>query len=117
NGKALAELPGLKIGTGEAEPNGHSQALIVRLVGAPNRLQERIKRFDSPDCVQPEVAEAVQDLAENVRVAAPGRELPSFSEQRGRLVLQIAQTSEVRHDLGAHGCSLGEVLRRRRERV
>ena len=52
-----------------------------------------------------------------MRVAAPCRELSCFSEKGGRLVLQIAQTSEVSHDLGAHGGSLGEVLRRLRERV
>src|SRR6266542_3671403 len=52
-----------------------------------------------------------------MRVAAPCRELPCFSEKRGCLVLQIAHTSEVHHDLGAHGGSLSEALRRLRERV
>ena len=54
NGKALAEPPGIKIGTGQAVANGHSQADVLRLVGAPNRLEERIQRlFDGPS-EQPE---------------------------------------------------------------
>src|SRR5947209_4977821 len=52
-----------------------------------------------------------------MRVTAPCRERPSFSEKRGALVLQIAHTSEVIHDLGAYSRSLSEVLRRLWERV
>src|SRR5262245_56736205 len=52
-----------------------------------------------------------------MRVSTPCRELPSLSEERGCLVLQIAHTSEMHHDLSPHGCSLSEALRHLRERV
>src|SRR5262249_31046941 len=50
-------------------------------------------------------------------VPTPCRKVPSFPEERACLVLQVAHTSEVIHDTGAHGCSLREVFRRLRERV
>jgi hypothetical protein len=52
-----------------------------------------------------------------MRFAALRCELPPFSEKQGCLVLRIAHTSEVQYNLGAHGCSVGEVLRCLRERV
>ncbi len=107
----------MKIGSGQAVPNGHSQADVLRLVGAPNRLEERVQGLCNSPGEGSEQAKAVQDLAHRMRVAAPCREFPSSSEYRGRLVLNIAQTSEVGHDSGAHHCSLGEALRRLRERV
>jgi hypothetical protein len=117
DGKALAEPPGMKISNGQGVPNGHSQADVLRLVGAPNRLEEQVQALCDGPGDQPDVAEAVQDLAQDMRVAAPCRELPCFSEKRGCLVLRIAHTSEVQHDLGAHGGSLSEALRRLREGV
>src|SRR6266542_1680730 len=102
---------------GEAVANGHSQADILRFVRALSCLEERIECFIDGPRKQPNGAEAVQNLAEDMRVAAPCGEFPSFSEKRGCLVLQIAQTTEVHHDPCAHGCSLSEVLRRLRERV
>ena len=81
------------------------------------RIREADERFIDGPRARPEFAEAFSDLDENVRIAAACRELPSFSEERGRLVLDIAQTSKVSHDLTARRRSLSEVLRRLRERV
>jgi hypothetical protein len=102
------------LGKAEAISNRHSQALILRLVGAPNRLEKQVQALCYGSGEDSELAEAVQDLAEDMRVAAPCRELPCFSEERGSLVLRITQTSEVVHDLGAYRCSLDEVLWRLR---
>ncbi len=117
NSKALAQPPGMIIGNRQAEPNGHSQADVHCLVSAANRFEERVQGLCGSPGVEPENAEAVENLAEDMRVAAARRELLSFSEKRGCLILQIAHTSEVIHDQGAYGCSLGEALRRLRERV
>ena len=67
------------MGKGQAEPNGYSQADVLRLVRAPNRLEERVQGLCGGPGVEPEETEAVQDLAEDMRVAASCRELPSFS--------------------------------------
>src|SRR5262245_22758482 len=73
NGKALAEPPSETVSTGRAVPNGHSQANVVCLVGAPNRVEERIERFLESPGKESVVAEAVQDLAQHVWVATPCR--------------------------------------------
>src|SRR5262245_23067656 len=99
------------MGDGKAEPNGHSQAHVLGFVGASNRLEERIQRFSDRRGVESEEAEAVQDLAENVRVAATSCELLCIPEKRGRLVLYVTHASEVDHDLAARGGSLDKVLR------
>jgi hypothetical protein len=85
NSKALAEPPRPKVSIGQAVPNGHLQAEVLRLVGAPNRLEERVQALCDGPGEDPEDAEAVQDLTEDMRVAAPCRELASFSEKRVRL--------------------------------
>src|SRR5262249_15124100 len=88
--KALAQPPAVPIGYRRAEPNGHSQANVLRLVGAPNRLEERVQGLGDGPSQQPEETKAVEDLAEDMGVAAPCRELPSLSEEQSCLVLDIA---------------------------
>jgi hypothetical protein len=67
NREALTEPPSINIGNAGAVANGHAQADVPRLVGAPNRLEQRAEALcDSPG-VDPEEAEAVQDLAEDVK--------------------------------------------------
>jgi hypothetical protein len=103
DGKALAEPPSIGISHAGAVPNGHSQAEVLRLVGAPNGLEERVEPLREGPGEEPEIAEAVQDPAQDTRVAAPCRRLPSFSEKAGCLVLRIARTSEVAHDCRKKG--------------
>ena len=104
-------------GNQEAMPDGHSQADVLRLVGEPNRLEKRVESFIDVPGLRTEDAEAVQDLGENVRITAASREIPSFPEEQGCLVLHITQTGEVIHDPRPHRRSFGEVLRRLPERV
>src|SRR5206468_88610 len=106
-----------KIGYGRAVSNRYSQAEVPRLIGEPNRFEKRFESFINVPGLRTEEAEAVHDLGENVRITAASRELPSFPKKQGSLVLGIAQTSEVNHDLSAHRRSLREVLRCLRKRV
>jgi hypothetical protein len=79
-GKTLAEPPGPKVSKGQAVPNGHSQTDVLSLVGAPNRLEERVQGVCDGPREEPDAAEAVQDLAEGMRIPAPCRELLSLPE-------------------------------------
>jgi hypothetical protein len=118
NAKALAEPPGNVVRKAEAISNRHFQPDVLRLVGETNGFEKKIECFiNAGPSLRQYHPEAVKYLAENLRVAAPHRELPSLSKQRGSVLLRIAQTSEVSHHLGAHGRSLAETLRRLHERV
>ena len=113
--KRLAQRPGLNIEAGERVPHDDSQPYILGLVSAPSRLEEHTRHFAESPGPQPEVAEAVEDLAEDMRVTAPRCEVLSFAKKRSRLVLRISPTSEKIYDLGAYGRSLREVLRHLQE--
>jgi hypothetical protein len=45
NGEAFAQPRGPKMDQTEAVPNGHSQANVLRLVGALHRFEKHIERF------------------------------------------------------------------------
>src|SRR5215472_9526747 len=100
NGKALTEKASSVVGSRHAIPNGHSQSNVLRLVGVSNRLKQRVQRLCDGTRVEPEVAESVKDLTEDIGVAALCRVFPCFLEECGGLVLQVAHASEVVHDLG-----------------
>ena len=109
-GKALAESPGIDIGSAEAISSHHSQRLVPRAVGSLDGFKKRIERFFGGSRKGSNQTEAAQYPAENVSIPAACSEFTSFLKERGRQVLDIALTSEVHHDIGAHRCSLREVL-------
>src|SRR5262245_50065675 len=105
------------MGKAEVISSRHSQRPVVRPVGPLNRLKEQIERFVDSTTKAPNEAEATQEFAEDMRIAAPCRKLPAFDEERDCLIFRIAYATEVIHDLGAHPSPLCEVLGRIRKRV
>src|SRR5262249_49188351 len=61
--EAPAGLPGSQIAAPQAVPNDHSQADVIRIVGEPNRLQERVQGFCESPGIPTDAGETVQDLA------------------------------------------------------
>jgi hypothetical protein len=87
--KALAEPARIAMGNAEAIANRHSQGVVLSSVCSLNGFEEQIEPFIDSSSARPKLAEGMQDLAENVRIAAPSREIPPFLEERGSLVLGI----------------------------
>src|SRR5262249_16416619 len=104
------------MGKAETISSRDSQGLVLRPVGPLNRLEEQIEPFVDSTTQEPNEAEATQEFAEDMWIAAPCGKFSAFLEERDCVIVQIANASEVIHDQGAHGCSLGEALWRLRER-
>jgi hypothetical protein len=115
--EAFAELTGAVAGSAETISNRHSQADVLCFVGSPNRFDKRIERFLKSPGKKPDAAEPVQHQAEDVTIPAPLGMLPSSSKQEGRLILDVAETSELIHDLASHGGFFDSVPRRLRDAV
>src|SRR5262245_25580607 len=84
--KAFADPPGIELGSTEAVSNRHSQGRVLGTVRSLNGFEKRIERLIDSSGSCPELAVAVQHLAENMRIVAARRELPCFAKERDRLV-------------------------------
>jgi hypothetical protein len=58
------------MGKNEAVSNRHSQRPVLGLVGLSYRFEEQIEPCSGAVCIPPEDRESVQQLSQNVKIAA-----------------------------------------------